>query len=194
MKSHKYLVLALMTFAAGAWAQEQRGSEAKGAVAWMTIEEAMEKSKVHKKKIFVDVFTDWCGWCKVMDRETFSDPEVATVLNEKFYAVKLNAETKKEDIVFNGTTFKYVETSPGRGVHQFAAALLQNQLSYPTVVFLSEDFGMIAPMPGFKKPEEFHVSLLFVASDAFKKMTIDNYVKNEYKSPYAGSSLNHGGN
>jgi len=130
----------------------------------------------------------------VMDRETFSDPEVARVLNEKFYAVKLNAETKKEDIVFNGTTFKYVETSPGRGVHQFAVALLQNQLSYPTVVFLSEDFGMIAPMPGFKKPEEFHVSLSFVASDAFKKMSIDSYVKNEYRSPYATGSLNDGGN
>jgi thioredoxin-related protein len=195
MKSHKYLVVALLAFAINAGAQERPAADGKAVVAWMTIEEAMEKSKVEKKKIFVDVFTDWCGWCKVMDRETFSDPEVAKVLNEKFYPVKLNAETKKEDIVFNGTTFKYVETSPGRGVHQFAAALLQNQLSYPTVVFLSEEFGMIAPMPGFKKPEEFHVSLSFVASDAFKTMSIEDYVKKTYKSPYASNgSLSNGGN
>jgi thioredoxin-related protein len=191
MKSHKYLLVALLALGLGT---RGYGQEGKAVVAWMTIEEAMEKSKSEKKKIFIDVFTDWCGWCKVMDRETFADPEVAKVLNEQFYPVKLNAETKKEDIVFNGTTFKYVETSPGRGVHQFAAALLQNQLSYPTVVFLSEDFGMIAPMPGFKKPAEFHVSLSFVASDAFKKMSIDNYVKNEYKSPYAGGPGTNGGN
>ena len=193
MKTQKYLLLLLLALVVCAPGYSQEG-EGKSAVAWMTIEEAMEKSKVEKKKIFVDVFTDWCGWCKVMDRETFSDPEVAKVLNEKFYPVKLNAETKKEDIVFNGTTFKYVETSPGRGVHQFAAALLQNQLSYPTVVFLSENFEMIAPMPGFKKPAEFHVSLSFVATDAFKKMSIDDFVKTAYRSPYAGAGTGNSGN
>jgi len=194
MKSSKYLVLALTALSLAAGAQSQPAEEGKGAVAWMTIDQALEKSKTEKRKIFIDVFTDWCGWCKVMDRETFSDPEVARVLNEKFYAVKLNAETRKEDIVFNGTTFKYVETSDGRGVHQFAAALLQNQLSYPTVVFLSEDLGMIAPMAGFKRAPEFHVSLSFVASDAFKKMSINDYVKNEYKSPYRPVSPDTGGN
>jgi len=182
MKHSKYLLfLFLLTAAFGSKAQSD---EPKSAVAWMTIEEALEKSKTEKRKIFIDVYTDWCGWCKVMDRETFSDPEVAKVLNEKFYAVKLNAEKKKEDVVIHGTTFKFIETSPGKGIHQLAAALLQNQLSYPTVVFLSEDFGMISPMPGFKKPEEFHVSLSFVASDAFKRTDINTYVKDEYKSPY----------
>ncbi len=185
MKQSKYLLLLFIAAAFSSWAQT--AEEAKGAVTWMTIEEALEKSKTEKRKIFVDVYTDWCGWCKVMDRETFSDPEVAKVLNEKFYAVKLNAEKKKEDVVIHGTTFKFIETSPGKGIHQLAAALLQNQLSYPTVVFLSEDFGMISPMAGFKKPEEFHVSISFVASDAFKRTDINTYVKNEYKSPYANA-------
>jgi thioredoxin-related protein len=193
MKHSKFLLLLFLASVTGAWAQN---SEPKGGeVAWMTIEQALEKSKTEPRKIFVDVYTDWCGWCKVMDRETFSDPDVAKLLNEKFYAVKLNAETKKEDVVIHGTTFKFIETSPGKGIHQLAAALLQNQLSYPTVVFLSEDFGMISPMPGFKKPEEFHVSLSFVASDAFKRTDINNYVKTEYKSPYAtAGAQNNGGN
>jgi thioredoxin-related protein len=193
MKSRKYLVLLLLAISPGAWAQSQSASGAKGVVVWLTIDEAMEKAKTEKKKIFIDVFTDWCGWCKVMDRETFSDPEVAKMLNEQFYPVKLNAETRKEDIVFNGTTFKYIQTSDGRGLHEFAAALLRNQLSYPTVVFLSEDLGYIAPLPGFKKAPEFHVSLSYVSSDAFKKMSIDDFVKNQYKSPY-GTMTQNGGN
>src|SRR5690242_21519635 len=124
MKQSRFLLLLFVAVATGAWAQDD--SEPKGGhVAWMTIEEALEKSKSEKRKIFVDVYTDWCGWCKVMDRETFADPEVAKVLNEKFYAVKLNAETKKEDVTINGATFKFIETSPGKGVHQLAAALLQ---------------------------------------------------------------------
>lgn len=190
MKSRNYLLfvyslVVLLVISSCFWAAAQQPAEGKGTVAWLTIEEAMEKSKTEKRKIFIDVFTDWCGWCKVMDRDTFSDPEVARVLNEKFYPVKFNAETKKEDVVLNGTTFKYIETSPGRGVHQLAAALLQNQLSYPTVVFLQEDFGMIAPLPGFRKAEEFHVTISFIASDAFKRISIEDFVKNEYKSPYA---------
>jgi thioredoxin-related protein len=185
MKQSKHLLFVMLLMAA--FGSRAQSDEPKGAVAWMTIEEALEKSKTEKRKIFVDVYTDWCGWCKVMDRETFSDPEVAKVLNEKFYPVKLNAEKKKEDVIINGTTFKFIETSPGKGIHQLAAALLQNQLSYPTVVFLSEDFGMISPMAGYKKAEEFHVSLSFVASDAFKRTDINTYVKDEYKSPYGNS-------
>ena len=76
-----------------------------GEVKWMTFEEAVEKSKTEKRKIFVDVYTDWCGWCKVMDKNTFNEAKIAKILNEEFYAVKLNAE-QRADIVFNGNTFK----------------------------------------------------------------------------------------
>jgi uncharacterized protein YyaL (SSP411 family) len=68
-------------------------------VKWMTFEQAVEKSKIQKKKIFIDVFTDWCGWCKVMDKNTFSEAQVAKILNEDFYPVKFNAE-QREDIQF----------------------------------------------------------------------------------------------
>ena len=59
-----------------------------GNVKWMSFEEAVAKSKIEKRKIFIDVYTDWCGWCKVMDKSTFNDPQVAKILNEKFYPVK----------------------------------------------------------------------------------------------------------
>jgi thioredoxin-related protein len=152
-----------------------------GPVKWMTFEEALKKSKTAKRPVFVDVYTDWCGWCKVMDKNTFSDPEVAKLLNEKFYAVKFNGE-QKEDIVFDGTTFKFVP-SGRNGYHQLAAALLNNQLSYPTVVFLDEDFKMIQPLAGYRQAPEFHKIAQFIGDGYYKTVKWDDW-QNQYKSPY----------
>src|SRR5258706_11010981 len=96
-------------------------------VKWMTFEEAVEKSKIEKRMIFIDVFTDWCGWCKVMDKNTFPDPEIARILNENYYPVKFNAE-QTGDVAFRGATFKFIAQG-NRGYHQLAAALLNNQMS-----------------------------------------------------------------
>lgn len=152
-------------------------------VQWYSFEEAVLQSEKTKKKIFIDVYTDWCGWCKVMDRNTFSDPEVAKLLNEEFYAVKFNAE-QREDVVFRGHTFKFIQSGRG-GYHQLAASLLNNQLSYPTVVFLDEEFNMIMPLPGFRKPEEFHKFLTYVSDGHYKKGQAGwNEFEKAYKPPY----------
>jgi len=158
-----------------------------GPVKWMSFEEAVEKSKTEKRKIFIDVFTDWCGWCKVMDKNTFPDPEIAKVLNENFYPVKLNAE-QTADVVFRGTTFKFIAQG-NRGYHQLAAALLNNQLSYPNFVFLDEEYRIIpiyqgySSLPGYKKPEEFHLFVSFIAGNFYQKFNIQDY-QQVYKSPY----------
>jgi thioredoxin-related protein len=151
------------------------------AVKWMTFEQAVEKSKKDKRKIFIDVYTDWCGWCKVMDKNTFSEPKIAKILNENFYPVKFNGE-QREDVVFSGTTFKFVETGRN-GYHQLAAALMNNKLSYPTVIFLDEDFKMLQPLPGYQKPEEFHKIVQYIGEDHFKKITWTEW-QGKYKSPY----------
>ena len=150
-------------------------------VKWMTFEQAVEKSKTEKRRIFVDVYTDWCGWCKVMDKKTFNDPIVAKLLNEKFYPVKFNAE-QTEDVKFNGTTFKYVGEG-GRGVHQLAAALLGNKLSYPTVVFLDEEFKMVHPQPGFLEAPQFHKIAQFIGEGHYKTQKWDQW-ETAYKSPF----------
>jgi len=170
-------------------AHGQVTSEAK--VQWMSFEEAVEKSKTEQRKIFIDVYTDWCGWCKVMDKNTFTDPKVAKMLNEKFYPVKFNAE-QREDVVFRGNTFKFVESGRS-GYHQMAAALLNNKMSYPNFVFLNEEFQIVpviqgySSLPGYRKPEEFYPYLTFVADEGFKKQAFDDY-KKDYKSPYASDS------
>jgi thioredoxin-related protein len=152
-----------------------------GRVQWLTFEQAVEKAKTDKRPIFIDVYTDWCGYCKVMDKNTFADAVVADLLNTKFHAVKFNAE-QKEDVVYGQTTFKFVDDG-GRGYHQLAVALLNKKLSYPTVVFLSEDFGMIQPLPGYRPAPEFHKFAQFVGEGHYKAMKWNDWEK-IYKSPY----------
>lgn len=168
--------MVLWFWAMAAWAQEGQAT-----VNWLTFEQAVEKSKTEKRKIFIDVYTDWCGWCKVMDKNTFSEPLIAKILNEQFYPVKFDAE-QKEDVVFNGNTFKFVAYG-NKGSHQLAMALLNNQLAYPTVVFLDEEFRMIQPLQGYQKAPEFHKVIQFIGFDHFKTEKWETW-QTKYKSPY----------
>jgi len=186
MRMQKMLMMmALVATMNIATAQEKHA----GPVKWLTFEEAVAKAKVEKRKIFIDVYTDWCGWCKVMDKNTFSEAQIAKILNEQFYPVKFDAE-QTADVVFNGTTFKFVP-SGNKGYHQLAAALLNNQLSYPTVVFLDEEFRMIQPLPGYQKPEEFHKVISFIGGDHYKKVKWTDW-QGTYKSPYANATSQNG--
>jgi thioredoxin-related protein len=172
----KNWLLALWMLAGAAW-----GQEGKSAVNWLTFEEAVAKSKTEKRKIFIDVYTDWCGWCKVMDKNTFNEPLIAKILNEQFYPVKFDAE-QKEDVQFDGKTFKFMPYG-NKGSHQLAMALLNNQMAYPTVVFLDEEFRMIQPLQGYQKAPEFHKIIQFIGFDHFKTEKWETF-QSTYKSPY----------
>lgn len=195
MKKYLVLVFAVLVVL-HVKGQQPEVAIAAAPVKWMSFEEAVEKSKTEKRKIFIDVYTDWCGWCKVMDKNTFTDPQIAKLLNEKYYPVKFDAE-QTGDITFRGTTFKFVPFG-NKGAHQLAMALLNNQMSYPNFVFLDEEFRIVpifensTSVPGYRKPEEFHVFLSFVAGDFFKKTNVQEYQK-EYKSPYTGPAVNTNG-
>lgn len=152
--------------------------ESKAQVNWMTIEEAFAKSQETPKKIFIDVYTDWCGWCKVMDKNTFSHPEVASYLNTHFYPVKLNAEGKAP-IKLGEQTFEF---NAQQGTHQIAIALLQGKLSYPTVVYLDEKFQMIQPLPGYMDAPTFHPIVTFIGEDHYKREPFDQYKAQTYPS------------
>ena len=61
-------------------------------IQWMTWDQAIAKNNENPRKIMIDVYTDWCGWCKRMDKSTFVDTAVVNYVNKHFYAVKFNAE------------------------------------------------------------------------------------------------------
>lgn len=131
---------------------------------WMSWEEATEAMTKEKKKIFIDVYTDWCGWCKKMDASTFVDPAVVDYMNDKYYAVKLDAEMD-DTIRFNNMDF--VNPNPGarRSTHTFAASLLDNRLSYPSFVILDENYSRVHLLAGYKQAEALLGNLLFFGSN-----------------------------
>ncbi|PIB34758.1 hypothetical protein BFP72_04735 [Reichenbachiella sp. 5M10] len=141
---------------------EQQGEEVK----WYTFEEAVALNKKKPKKIFIDVYTDWCGWCKKMDKATFNHPVIAKYLNDKYYPVKLNAE-QRESIEFNDHTFKWVD-SGRNGIHELAYSLLNGKMSYPTVVFMDEEFRMLLPVPGYLEAGVFDEIIHYYGEDKYK--------------------------
>ena len=153
---------------------------------WMTVEQAYVATQKKPKKLVVDVYTSWCGWCKVMDRETFSKPAIIDYVNENYYAVKLNAE-QTADITLGKQTFKYRGTASGRGAHELAAMLMKNQMSYPTTVFLDEKFNLIQPIAGYLEPRTFHQIVTYFGQNYYQKEPFDQYKIGTYKSEFGGS-------
>ena len=144
-------------------------------ITWYSWEEAIDKSETSPKKLFIDVYTDWCGWCKKMDANTFTYPAVIKYMNDNFYAVKFNAE-QKEEIEYKGHTLKYIAQGR-RGVHELAYSLLNGQLSYPNFVYLDEEQQVITRSPGYKTPDVLMKELKFIGSDVFKEKSYDEYLK-----------------
>ncbi|MFK8057689.1 MAG: thioredoxin family protein [Saprospiraceae bacterium] len=128
-------------------------------ITWITWEEAVAANKTNPKKIIIDVYTDWCGWCKRMDATTFKDPKVEAYIAQNFYAVKFNAE-QREDIVYDGKTFAYKQNGR-RGVHELAASLLDNRLSYPSVVYFNGDMERIMISAGYKDADKMLKELMY---------------------------------
>jgi thioredoxin-related protein len=174
MKVHKLIFsfLALILFIAAKAPEKGEAIE----VQWLSFEEAVELNNTEPRKILIDLYTDWCGWCKKMDKDTYARAEIIDYLNDKFYAVKFNAE-QKEDVFFNDHTFKFVP-SGRRGYHELAAALTQNQLSYPTTVFMDEQLQIIQPIPGYLDARTFDTISKYIGEEKYKDTPWAEFQKN----------------
>ncbi len=142
-------------------------------VKWYSWEEAMELQKTEPRKLMVDIYTDWCHWCKVMDKKTFEKKEIADYLNTHFYPIKLDAE-QKADILWAGNKFEYKKAGR-RGVHTLAYSLLDGKMSYPSVVFLNEKMERIMISAGFKKAPDFKKELSYIVEEQYGKMPLQQY-------------------
>lgn len=138
---------------------------------WLSIEEAYAKQKITPKKVLIDVYTGWCGWCKVMDKETFTNAEVVNYVNQNFYPVKLDAESKKT-IKLGTSVYKFDDANRSNEV---AIALLQGKMSYPSIVYLDESFNMIQPVPGYMNAKDFHQIITYFGGNYHKKEQFENY-------------------
>lgn len=136
----------------------------KDVIKWLSYDEAVKQSKKKPKKIFIDVYTDWCGWCKKMDKTTFEDAKIATYVNKKYYAVKLNAESSKI-ITFQGKQMTERELS----------TKVFKITGYPCTVYLDTDEKLIQPIPGYMDVPTLDKILHYIGDDHYKTETWEQF-------------------
>ncbi|MEZ0485624.1 thioredoxin family protein [Fibrella aquatica] len=141
---------------------------------WISFKEAHDLNQKAPRKIIIDVYTGWCGWCKVMDQKTFSQPAIIDYVNDHFYAVKLDAE-QAADITVGGQTFR-----KQGNVHELAASLLQGKMSYPSTVFLDEKMAMIQPIAGYLEARMFHQIITYFGGNYQTKEAFDAFKAGTY--------------
>ena len=166
------IVLAIIFYSSNAQAQTTEAKTDKK-INWMSFEEAVAKSDKNPKKMFIDVYTEWCGWCKKMDANTFTDSTIIELMNKDFYAVKLDAETR-DTIRFRDKQFVYL---PEYKANQIALDLLKGKMGYPNFVVLDEQFAIISAFPGYKTVPETKGLLNYLSTNTFQVKSLEDFMR-----------------
>jgi thioredoxin-related protein len=173
--------------------------EKQEAIEWMSFEKAVQLTKKNPRPIIIDVYTTWCGPCKMMSRNTFGNPQIASYINQHYYAVKFDAEgfdtvkftltvpdttrDKNGKILKTGTKeqpVKFINPSPKgtpRSPHEFASSILDGKLAYPSIVFLNEKIQRLEVIKGYFEPKNFEPIMKYFGSGANVKMKYDEFLK-----------------
>lgn len=196
MKSYKFIGIALLTIIVSAFTfiNQEHNSPTK----WISFEEAVAAAKKNPRPILVDVYTQWCGPCKLMSKNTFGNEKIAKYLNENFYCVKFDAEGfdtvrlatyVKDTIRENGkiiqikdkpttiTFTNFATKGTPKSPHQFAYSILDGKLQYPSFVFLSPTINRLEIKAGYHPPELFEPILKYYGSGAYQNKSFDEFNK-----------------
>lgn len=141
-------------------------------IKWMTFDEAIAAQKKNPKKIFVDVYTVWCGPCKMLEKNTFANKDVAKYISDNYYAVKFNGEGN-EVVNYKGQKFENKGYDPAKADKRNAAHPFANYLqvqAYPTMLFFDEKGDYLQPLTGYFKPSEIEIFLKLFSKDDFKNI------------------------
>ncbi|KAB2926289.1 MAG: DUF255 domain-containing protein [Bacteroidetes bacterium] len=161
MKQIVLFVLALMLVQPAA-AQGKTGS-GKG-IEWKSFNAGMKEAKQSGKKVLIDVYTDWCGWCKKMDAGTYSDKAVQEYLRKNYVLIKLNPE-KDPPVSYDGQQVSAAEFSQGMGVN-----------GYPATLFLKSSGEPITLLPGYSEAPMFLHVITFIGENHYEKKKFDQYL------------------
>ena len=118
-------------------------SSSRAELQWYTLEEAQALMNTEPRKVFIDIVADWCKWCKVMEKETFTNPEVIAYIEAHYYPVRMDYASQ-DSVMFQGkaTTYK-------------ALAYDWKVRDLPAIIFWDEGFDGKFLSTGYKNGPDF---------------------------------------
>lgn len=135
-------------------------------VQWTPFTQALKNAALKDKYVFVDIFTDWCGYCKQLDAVTFKAAPVLAELGKHFISIKLNAESD-DPIVWKGQ-----KTTPRDLTAQWRVD------GFPTLIFLNAKGDIVGSYSSYAEPELMVKLLTYISSGAReRKVSFDDYLK-----------------
>lgn len=154
-------------------------STEKEKINWLSLKEVNEKIKIEPKPVIIDLYTNWCYWCKVMDKKTYNNSKVISYINKHFYAVKLNAETK-DTLIWKNKEYMY---DSGNKINDFALYATQGQLAFPNTIIFGNLESPPASIPGLIEPKEIEVILAYFGEEVYKRKGFNEFAAN-FKSTW----------
>lgn len=165
----KYIIFVFILILGGMSVKAQQEE-----VHWLTLQEAEKQCGENPKPYIFDFYTDWCGWCKHMDKTTYADPVVISFVNRYFYPVKVNAESA-DTLHFRGKEYPPVRNG-NKYISSLAVEMLGGKLSYPTTVFLYEPKKINIVVPGYIDILKMQGFMVYFAENAWESANINDFL------------------